>query len=180
VQNRAGPNYTEKMSTLKVESDEYCLWVGKIIHAASLAEMYLFSTFLLLTRINFDMARAIYYALDAITAKVGVTRRVAETAKCDQQEMALVDEIIKQVKKANDQRNEFAHAVIATDVLSGDKTRLRLKQLTQNPEPLNRGYLKEKLRLTEAAAKAAALTFVQLVQLRDGQRRAGKRSDASV
>lgn len=156
------------LGELPPTSSEYFELVGRIMHTASTADVRLFMTFWVVSRIGqADVARAIYYALDAISAREKITREAARAAGCSEQEKECVEEVIKQVKKAAGHRNEFAHGLMLTDPETGLVIgRMRMKQAIALPEPMKREYLQEKLRLISAAEVAAHQALMRLVELR--------------
>lgn len=158
------------LDEVRPSSSEYFELVGRIMQAASATEVRLFFAFWLTSKIELsDVARAIFYSLDALSAKEKITREAARANKCSDEEMACVNEIIEQTKKANRHRNEFAHGLMLTDPQTGDAIgRMRMKLPLAQPEPIKREYLQEKLRLINAAEIAAHQALIRIVELRSG------------
>lgn len=152
---------------LNISREEYFVWAGKIMHAASMADVIMFSAFIMMSQTQLDVARAIYFSLDAISAKEKITRKVAHAIKCTKDEMRCVDEIIKQAKKANEQRNEFSHALLADDTDAGILKRVRLKITDWKDvfHPLTKDYLALKLSLAETAMNTAVEQMMLLAQM---------------
>lgn len=150
-----------------VSQEEYFVWTGKIMHAASMADFWMFGAFAIMSGAKTEVARAIYFSLDAISAKEKITRKVAQAIKCTLNEMECVNEIIEQARKANNQRNEFSHALLAQDTEKGTLNKLRMKVVEWEgvQQPLTREYLSLKLSLAETALNAAAEQVSRLVQL---------------
>jgi hypothetical protein len=170
------------MNTPDLTLDEYFNYVGKIMHAAALADVYMFFTFFALVQSKGETARAIYFSLDAMAAKEKMVRRVAKTVHCDERQMNAVENIIKHVKKANEQRTEFAHALAANDPETGvlSRTRFKVLDLQGMYEPMRRDFLEEKLRITHEALAAADRSFLELVGLRRVLRAEAVISDAAL
>ncbi|MGH8428181.1 MAG: hypothetical protein ACRES7_09415 [Gammaproteobacteria bacterium] len=154
-----------------ITQEESFIWIGKIMLAANMADFALYIAFTLLSGTTPPITRAIYYSLDAISAKEKITRKVAQAQKLSEDKQACIEDIICETRKANNQRNEFAHAIIANDTETGAlrRTRFKLADWEAGTEFLTREYLSEKLTLAQTASNKAMDHLIRLIGLLQGQ-----------
>jgi len=127
---------------------EYMETVGHVVQNASHTDMLLFSTFKNISGCELEVAKAIFYPIDAITLKERILRRVA-TEKCTDQQKKLVEKIISNSKVATKQRNELVHAMVSPDIGS---TILRRRSPRHPTVPATHAYLQSKMDLGYEAA----------------------------
>ena len=158
------------METKDITQEESFLLIGKIMLAPNVADFNMFVVFTVLSGAQPPISRAIYYSLDAISAKEKITRKVAQAQKLDAQKMECVEQIISEARKANNQRNEFAHSIVANDNETGvlRMTRFKMADWEAGTEKLTHEYLLEKLRLAQAASDATFFTLIRLFELFQG------------
>lgn len=142
------------------DENEYFKITGQIVHFATMADSILAEAFGVIAECNPAVSGAIYYTLDAITAKEKLVTRVAKLA-CDDEERALIREIIAAVKIANNQRTEVAHSMIAQG-----KPPTRYKPRHNTHKPITRPYLDTLLTETLTALNRADRAYRRLLEKR--------------
>ena len=152
------------MPTEPATQDDYFLTVGKTVQNTAIIDVCLFSAFRIISGCNVKTANAIYYALDALSAKVSMVNRVAKQV-CDEEEHAHIKEIIKAAKLGAKKRNELAHAMVMNDPENKLK-RFYPRHQTQAIRPITRAYLKSMVLPTGQAGEKARTAFEALCKKR--------------
>jgi hypothetical protein len=149
-------------------TDQYLTTVGKLTHNAAITDIVLFCAFNVLVGCSRGVGRAIYYAFDSISAKGRLVRRVAQ-ATGDDQDLAIVEEIISAADAAHGPRNELAHASL-TAPDDGDPgkpwQRLNPKAMKQPMRPVTIAYLKSLKDPSGAAVVSAHAAFRRFCEKR--------------
>ena len=139
---------------------EYLQAVGTLTLYAALTDAILFSAFVVTSGIEVQIARAIYYALDAMPTKKTMVNRVLNVVSKDSK--PIVQEIMEAVDKAHGKRNELAHAVVMYDEESKGALRYSAKDQQQPYRPITEAYLRSLLAPALAATTEATDAYRRL------------------
>ena len=95
-------------------SDRAFNTLGLLSHKAAQADAFLYEVFHALSGCSHAIAKAIYYTLEALSARQALTRRVAFAKEVDEETKKLLDELYKLVAAVSGNRNDLAHSIFVT------------------------------------------------------------------
>jgi hypothetical protein len=148
------------MTSKPITDDEYCVAVGRMVNNAALADACLFSAFRILSGCEATLARAIYYAADALHTRQTMTMRVCDVVG-DDEDRRLIQEIAAQAVIANTTRSDFAHSM-AHGPIDNIQSKYRPKLLRNPNTTVTRQGLAATVDITAIASAKANKAYAEL------------------
>jgi hypothetical protein len=145
----------------EISHDEYLATIGKLSHHAATADMYLFSAFYRLSKIDHATAKAIYSAFESINARGGLVYKIVDL-QYDKEIKTLVTAIIDGAKKAQTQRNELAHTLIMFDGPSVDTPMYKVSLRKNKPDRITSASVQALMNLSREGKDQAKASFETL------------------
>ena len=86
--------------------------IGSLTNNAAGADLILMNALRVISGLDLDTAKAIYYAPDALSTKASITRNLARSKRISKPAKESLNELIKRVQEAGKPRNDLAHAFL--------------------------------------------------------------------
>ena len=84
---------------------------GKLVSNAATCDVVLFSAFIIITECDKEIAQAIYYAIESLSAKKNLVLRTLKVSKY-KKHRKIIDRIILAIEKVHSKRNELSHVLL--------------------------------------------------------------------
>ncbi len=137
--------------------------MGRVTHSAAFVDMMLCNVFRIISGLDNETTIAIYYMPDSAKLKFRLLQHMMKKNR-DDEETALIEEMIKHAKTANSHRNELAHSFLHIET---DKSLRRIyPRDRQQHKQITNGYLETHLNPTLNAMREAGDLYAQLCDKR--------------
>ena len=84
---------------------------GQLVSNAATCDVILFSVFLIITECDKEIAQAIYYAIESLSAKTNLVRKTLKVSKYKKQRR-IIERIISATQNVHKKRNELSHVLL--------------------------------------------------------------------
>jgi hypothetical protein len=155
--------------TKPLTHEEYFAAVGRAIHLYTATENMMFSAFVFLAATDMTIGRAIWFTLEAFSAKRTMLQRVVAARQGHPVEKTATDRIIGAVETANKLRRQVAHVHI--HAIKEEPTQIHLKDLSNAPErdvtwkTVSRGEMEHLVKTLQECEERAEAALIDLWRL---------------
>ena len=148
-------------STEEIENCLMC--IGRVTHSAAAIDMMLCNVFRIISGLDNETTISIYYMPDSAALKFRLLRLMMDK-HCDDEETALIEDMIEHGETANGNRKELAHSFLHIET---DKSLRRIyPRDRQQRKQVTVGYLRDHVNPTLNAMREAGDLYAQLCNKR--------------
>ena len=128
------------MSGKPASEDDFIQAVGRVCVIAATCDIILVNILRVISAMDHQTAKDIYYSLDAQSARRKIIRKMAQR-QLSQDNIDVVDSIFDAAQKIATKRNELAHSTIMK-MDDGHMSRLHLRDHAQPQRPITEEFLR--------------------------------------
>ena len=134
------PFWEPVMSGKPASEDEFCQAVGRVSVIAATCDLILVNILRVISAMDHQTAKDIYYSLDAQSARRKIILKMAQR-QLSQDNIDIVESIFDAAHRIATKRNELAHSTIMK-MDDGHFSRLHLRNHAQPQRPITEDYLR--------------------------------------